>query len=108
MAILRRLAAARPDAFGEDLAVSLWVLADRLDEASRAAEAIDANRAAIETLLPLFRHLPQAFAPRMAGMAKEYLERCQKSGTATDMALLAPVIAIFETLNQGGAPPKED
>jgi hypothetical protein len=41
-------------------------------------------------------------------MAKEYLEPCQKSGTATDMALLAPVIAIFETLNQGGAPPKED
>ncbi|MEO0764347.1 MAG: tetratricopeptide repeat protein, partial [Pseudomonadota bacterium] len=96
--IRRSLAAARPDAFAEPFATSLWVRVDALDGAEPPGAAIASNAQAIATLTPLFRDYPGPLAPKMAGMAKEYLERCEKAGQDPDADLLAEVIAIFSTV----------
>ena len=91
----RTLAAQRPDAFRPDLATSLMVLAGVLDGLARAEEAVAANVEAIATLTDHFVRMPPAFAQSMGAMARDYLERCEKLDREPDMALLAPVLAVF-------------
>jgi tetratricopeptide (TPR) repeat protein len=100
VALYRALAKAPPDAFRTNLAVSLWVLAGRLDENGNAAGGVAANAEAIAVLRePLLRR-PAAFAPHMAGLVREYRERCKKLGREPDGELLAPVLAALQALDR--------
>ncbi|MBW4093536.1 MAG: tetratricopeptide repeat protein [Proteobacteria bacterium] len=106
VAIYRALAAAQPDTFRPDLAVSLCVLAGHLDETGDPPAGVAANAEAIAVLTPAFLLVPAAFAPRMEGMVREYVERCEKLKRAPDADLLAPVLAAFASLqNEQGQPP---
>ena len=64
--IRRRLAAARPDAFEPDLAMSLNNLGNRLSELRRAEEALAAAGEAVEIRLRLAAARPDAFEPDLA------------------------------------------
>ena len=94
----RTLAAQRPDAFAENLAVSLWVLADCLDASSRQPDALAANAEAITILTPLFQAFPAAIRGRIVPIAQAYLQRCQTLGHDPDEALLAPVVAVLSAM----------
>ena len=98
--IRRGLVAARPDAFGPDLATSRWVLADRLDETGDQPGGLAANVEAIAVMAAPFRLLPAAHSRRMSGMVEEYVARCETLGREPDMNLLAPVLAVFQSLQQ--------
>jgi tetratricopeptide (TPR) repeat protein len=91
--LYRALAAQRPDAFRPDLAMSLWVLADCLDAVDRRDEGLAANAEAITELSGLFQRHKRTFAGQIAGMAQEYLRRCETLGREPDEQLLAPVAA---------------
>jgi hypothetical protein len=103
VALRRDLTAARPDAFLPDLAIMLWVMADRLDETRDPAASVGTNREAIATLAPFFHQLPNAFEDQMTGMVREYLERCEKSGITPDEDLLTPILAVLVSRH----PPQE-
>ena len=96
--LYRALAAQRPDTFRPNLATSLMVRARCLDAADQPAQALADNAEAISVLTPAFVRLPPAFAQLMGVMRREYLQRCEKSGADPDQALLAPVIATFNSL----------
>jgi hypothetical protein len=99
---MRRAAwpAARPDAFHPDLARSLWVLANRIDENSDPLSGLAANAEAIAILSAPFLRLPAAFAPRMVGMLQGYFERCDKLERQPDAHLLAPILAALQSLHK--------
>lgn len=94
--IRRALAAARPDAFRPDLAISLWVLADCLDENGDLPGGMAANAEAVAVLAVPFLQLPAAFAEQMAGMVQEYARRCETLGREPDRDPLAPILARLE------------
>ncbi|MEL7216452.1 MAG: tetratricopeptide repeat protein, partial [Pseudomonadota bacterium] len=94
----RSLAAARPDAFADPLATSLWVHAKVLDGHGKGTEAVRSHEEAIQILTPLFLQYPQALAPKVAPMAQQYIERCQRLNQAPDEALLTPVSEILAKL----------
>ena len=101
--IRRRLAAARPDAFPDPLATALWVLSGRLADSGADDDAERTHRAALTTLAPLFQRHPAALAPKIAAMAKDYFERCQRTGQTPDEATLAPILAVIQdTLGEQG------
>ncbi len=106
VALYRDLAAQRPDAFRPNLAISLMVLARCLDAVDRQEDGLASNAEAIATLSTLFQRVPAAFADLIGGMARDYLERCEKLGREPDEALLLPVIRVFETLQAGRDAPR--
>ena len=99
VSLRRTLASQRPDAFRPDLATSLMVLANCVDELDRKPEGLAANAEAIETLAAHFAGLPNAFASLMGNICRDYVERCEALGSDPDVALLVPVIAVFQRLN---------
>jgi len=96
--IYRSLAAERPDAFRPDLAMSLNNLGTFLSELGRREEALEAAREAVETLTPAFLKLTRAYANWMATMARNYVERAEALGQEPDAALLAPIAAALQAL----------
>ena len=94
----RTLAAQRQDAFAPDLATTLMVLATCLDAMDRGDDGLAANTEAIATLTDQFVRMPPAFARLMGAMAQKYIERCEKLGREPDLALLSPMIAVFEQM----------
>jgi len=48
--------------------------------------------------------LPQAHAPLMRGICRDYLQTAESAGIAPDIALLSPVIAAFEKFNSSEHP----
>ena len=100
VAIRRALAAARPDAFTPGLARSLSVLADVLEANGNLPAAIERDQQAISALSPFFLALPPAFAALMRAMVQDYLRRSESSGSEPDAALLAPIVEIFQRLQQ--------
>ena len=102
MAIYRELAAARPDAFRPDLAMSLAVLARCLGAAQRSTEALAANAEAIAALREPFIAMPRAFERWMLPMVEEYLQRSVAQGIELDEALLEPIMLVLRaTMEQG-------
>jgi len=92
VAIRRELAAARPDAFRPDLAMSLSVRGDVLKSLERHGDAMASHADSLRTLTPDLLGLPQAFAQLSAQMSRGYLECAQAAGQEPDMELLAPII----------------
>jgi hypothetical protein len=100
----RTLAAARPDAFTPDLAVSLAVLANCLEATGRDDDALAANQEAIDTLRPPFLAVPPAFAHWMLPMCQQYFERCERLGREPDGELLAPIVEALAKLEGEAGP----
>ena len=99
-ALYRALAAQRPDAFRHDLARSLSVLAVCLEAAGQIEAALAADVEAVAARTPAFLRTPQAFAPLMATVARDYIRRCEAFGTESDSALLAPMMQAYAALQQ--------
>jgi hypothetical protein len=95
----RALAAARPDAFGVDLARSLWVLGDLYGETGTVDSATETLAEGVRLLTPVFVVVPPAVAGIMGGLVHSYLAQCEAAGSGPDHELLGPVIAEFERLN---------
>ncbi len=53
---------------------------------------------AITLLTPAFTRLPQAFAPLMQFAVNEYQRRCEAGDVVPDQALLAPILALLDRL----------
>ena len=108
MTLYRALAALRPDAFAQDLAKSLAVCGLRLADMQRLPEAAAALAQAVESLVLPFARYPAAIAPLMAQMLRDYLALCERAGTEPDLAMLAPVLQVFEQMKSStpdqGAP----
>lgn len=102
------LAAQHPDSFAQDLASSLAGFGLRLADMQRLPEAAAALAQAVESLAFLFARYPAAIAPTMAQMLRDYLSLCERAGTEPDMAMLAPVLQVFEEMKSStpdqGAP----
>jgi hypothetical protein len=97
--LYRALAASRPDAFGVDLARSLWVLGDLHGETGNSDLAVERLAEGVRHLTPIFAAVPAAVAGLMGGLVQSYLRQCKAPGDAPDEELLRPVIAEFERLN---------
>ena len=100
VALRRTLAAARPDAFTPNLAGSLRVLGDLCAEAERREEALALLHEAIGLLTPFLAAVPPAFAGQMVGVCQSYIARCEEAEQEPDEALLGPVGAILQALQQ--------
>jgi hypothetical protein len=98
VSIRRELAAARPDAFKPDLAMSLSNLADRHDEQGNTEVAIQYDIEAIATMSGPFLMLPTAHARMMMVYVRDYLKRCEKRGIEPAAAQLAPIVEVFQAL----------
>ena len=99
--LYRALAAKAPDAYRPDLALSLSVLADCLDELDRTEEAVEVDKEAIDAIASYFAMHPQAFAHRMMPIARDYVRRCETLGREPDEALLAPIAAVLQEMQEG-------
>jgi hypothetical protein len=99
--IYRELAAARPDAFRPNLALSLSVMADCLENLRQIQNAHLADAEAVAMLSPYFIAEPAAFFARMSPIFQDYVRRCEKAGHEPDIELSSPVLRTFEILKRG-------
>jgi hypothetical protein len=100
-----RLVTGRPNAFLPDLAISCETLGAVLVEMGRYGEAVDSFAEGIQALTPLLQQSPAAFAQLMRNLCGDYIQAVQQAQQQADMALLAPVMEVFEKLKP--TPPKE-
>src|SRR5262249_49364659 len=103
VAIRRRLAETRPDAFLPDLASSVSVMSDALAALDRHGEAAQAATQALEILAPFVERYPQTYQGLARTIGADVLRYCEAAGHQPDNALLARVA---EALG-GGASPDE-
>ena len=89
VAIRRGLARARPDAFLPDLALSLGARGQILAPADAVAAA--SFMEGIKALAEPFLALPQAFAPLMQALCRDYISACEAASQVPGAALLAPI-----------------
>jgi hypothetical protein len=94
----RVLAVRRPEAFGIDLARSLWVVGDLYGETGKSDLAIGTLAEGVLLLTPIFVAFPAAVAEMTSGLAQSYLARCEAAGREPDSELLGPVITAFGRL----------
>jgi hypothetical protein len=92
VAIYRRLAETRPDAFLADLALSLGSQGEALAQAGQHADAAGAFREGLAVIAPFVERHLQAFDGRAGGLLRDYIAACEKAGTAPDVALLERIV----------------
>ncbi|MGI9507674.1 MAG: hypothetical protein ACR2RE_31930, partial [Geminicoccaceae bacterium] len=103
VSLRRRLASERPDAFSHDVALSLSVMADRLEELDRLNKALPCDHEAIEFIGPYFVANPMAYAQQMIPILKGYLRRCEAAGVeAEHRLLLGSIVEKAQTLKGEG------
>lgn len=98
VSLRRRLASERPDAFSHDVALSLSVMADRLEELDRLDEALPCDHEAIDFIGPYFVSKPMGYAQQMMPILKDYLRRCEAAGVEAEHHLLAPILEKAQAL----------
>jgi tetratricopeptide (TPR) repeat protein len=103
--LYRELAAKAPDAYRPALALSLSVLADRLEELERIADAVASDEEAVGAISEPLRALPQAWADRALTIARDYVRRCGKLAREPDMELLGPIAEVLQSTRE--SPPGE-
>ena len=104
--LYRALARQNPDAYSHNLATSLGALSQVLTGMERHGEAAAALAEGIGALQPQFARLPEAFAPLMTALIKEYLEASEAAKTQPDMAMLQPALELLaQRQSQSGPPP---
>jgi len=100
VALYRKLAAERPDAFLPDLAMSLGALGSCYRGQGQTRKAKEAFEEALGKLSPLFLHLPEAFARLMAMLLRDYLTEAAALKQRPNTDLIAPLLAAFEKLQK--------
>jgi hypothetical protein len=90
--LYRTLAGRNPDAFSQDLATALGATGQVLVRTERQAEAAAALAEAVRALQPRFSALPEAFAPLMAALVRDYLKATQAAQAKPDSKLLTPIL----------------
>jgi tetratricopeptide (TPR) repeat protein len=100
VSIYEQLAQARPDAFLPNLARSISWSRRCLRALDRLSEAATAGETALRLLTPFFQQLPIVYAELMAAIFRGYVDDMAALDREPDEELLAPVIAIFEKLQQ--------
>jgi len=104
VALYRKLAAERPDAFLPDLAMSLGALGSCYRGQGQTRKAKEAFEEGLGKLSPLFLHLPEAFARLMAALCREYLSEVAALKEEPNPQLLGPVLETFAKMkDQKGA-----
>ena len=98
--IREQLAEARPDAFLPDLAMSCGARGMVLTEMGRRGDAADSFKQGVAALKPLFLRSPAVFRDLIGRLVRDYIQSSQSAGQAPDMALLEPVVEVFEKLAQ--------
>jgi tetratricopeptide (TPR) repeat protein len=96
----RQLAAARPDAFLPDLAMSLAMLGSCQTGLGAYLEAASSFHEGLSLLTPMFERLPRAFANLVATMTNDYAEAAQQAGALRDEQLLQRIRTVFEKLKE--------
>ena len=76
------------------------MLGDLCAEAERREEALALLHEAIGLLTPFLAAVPPAFAGQMVGVCQSYIARCEEAEQEPDEALLGPVGAILQALQQ--------
>jgi tetratricopeptide (TPR) repeat protein len=102
VALYRKLAARNAEAFEPDLAMSLGMLGQVLEENERRDQACSRFGEGVQVLSRRFLDLPDAFAPLMVVLVREYLRLAEALGHEPDHALLAPVIEVLERVSKEG------
>ncbi|MFN0095815.1 MAG: tetratricopeptide repeat protein [Dehalococcoidia bacterium] len=100
----RGLAAGNPQAFTPALGMSLGALGQILTAAGQHKDAQAAFREGVERLSPAFLAFPLGHAALTEALASEYRAACEALGQTPDEALLAPIAAALERLQQAGPP----
>lgn len=90
VAIYRKLAEARPDAFIPDLAMSLANLVYHLTALDRYEEAVSLSTEAITIIAPFYQRYPEAFADLSGKICYRYRKCCEALRQEPDASLLAP------------------
>ena len=103
MRLRRVLAAARPDAFTPDLAMSLSVLGDALEAGGRVAEAVPHDEEAVRLVGPYFLSRPGVFVGPMVTYVRDYVRRCEAAGQEPDWGLLGPIVEKLTEVEKGGS-----
>jgi tetratricopeptide (TPR) repeat protein len=98
--IRRQLSEARPDAFLPDLARSLGAKSQCLRALERYEDDLADLAEAIRVLTPYFCALPVAHRRLMGALVGDYVAAAEALDRHRDMALLAPVLEVFERLEQ--------
>ena len=86
------------EGWGEEVGKKIGVEEKGWEGEGKGKEAVRSHEEAIQILTPLFLQYPQALAPKVAPMAQQYIERCQRLNQAPDEALLTPVSEILAKL----------
>ena len=100
--IYRDLARSQPDAFLPDLATSHGAWGNILKTSGAPTEAIEKFAEGLRLITPLAQKLREAHLPLAQTLANAYREACQSAAMEPDLALLQPIINLFQDL-----PPKE-
>ncbi|MGF1453934.1 MAG: tetratricopeptide repeat protein [Alphaproteobacteria bacterium] len=102
--LYRGLAEARPQAVLPDLAMSLWVLSDNcLGHLGQHEDAAKAALEGLHAIVPFAEASPAVFGDRASGLARTYLEQCEKAGLKPDEALLIRIAAALGLDQQNDA-----
>ena len=94
--IRRQLAQSNPAAFLPDLARSLFVLGNRLDESERLPEARNAAAESLRLLAPFFSRYPGAHDGLAGATCNDYTTRTQRLGLEPEADILAPYARLFQ------------
>ena len=100
--IYRDLARSQPDAFLPNLATSHGAWGNILKTSGAPTEAIEKFAEGLRLITPLAQKLREAHLPLAQTLANAYREACQSAAMQPDLALLQPIINLFQNL-----PPKE-
>ncbi len=98
--IYEQLAMARPEAFLPDLATSYGVRGGVLHRMERHAQAAATFAQGIRAITPHFQKGPPGFAQLIGRLYQDYLRAIQQAQLQPDKELLAPVIEVFDKLEQ--------
>ena len=90
-----------PAAYHLDLAGSLAVLANCLEENGALDAALQRDREAIAIYRPYFLAQPSAFVHWIVPICQQYVARSEKLGREPDKALLAPIAAVLQAMQEG-------
>ncbi|MEM9998817.1 MAG: tetratricopeptide repeat protein [Bacteroidota bacterium] len=107
ISIRQRLAQRNPDAFEPDLANAFWALGAVYNAFGEYEAALTPLPESLRLLLPHFERLPPAHARQMQGTLQSYDQACQGAEQEPEEALLAPLIAILQQLEEQ-APPSDE
>ena len=93
--VYRQLAAARPDAFLPNLAMSLNNQSGRLSELGRREDALTVIDEALRLVLPVLEQAPYVLPDAGLGLVRDYVTRCEEAERESDGDLVERMYAVL-------------